>query len=449
MSDYLQNPYLKQVLSTLNIPVPSPEVLVRNKSAIQYDELREKVAVVGTVNEKDEWYKALNQLLSDKVKLEYYAETMNILILDATGAQSIADLEKIYSFANANIKKIKRNGRILVLSTISTKAKDEALIASKALVGFVKSLAKEVGGKGIIVNGLRLPSISELNKNSSLDQIWPLIHFFISDRGVFITGQTLNADSGYKSAAYKNSGNLKGKWAMVTGAARGIGADTARALAQEGAKVIVLDIPPAKDALEEVAKEIGGVALTVDITSPEAEADVIQLLKENNAQLDILVNNAGIIKDKTLAKMTPDQWRAVLNVNLISVKRFTDALLKEGLADNSAIIGLSSIAGIAGNMGQTNYSTSKAGLIVYLQQVAEENSKRGITANAVAPGFIETQMTENLPFFVKEGGRRLSALKQGGLPIDIAQAITYLAGPGGRFVTGQVLRVCGGSFLGA
>lgn len=449
MSDYLQNPYLKQVLSTLNIPVPSPEILTRNQSPIQYDELKDKITVIGTVSENGEWYKALNQTLVSKVRLEYYAESIHVLILDATGAESIDDLEKIYAFANANIRKVKKNGRILVLSTAAENASPEAQIASKGLVGFVKSLAKEVGGKGVIVNGLRLPSVAELNNNGSVDQIFPLIHFFISDRSVFVTGQTLDANSGIAGVEYKNAGNLTGKWALVTGAARGIGADTAKAIAQEGAKVIVLDVAQAAESLEAVAAEIGGIALPVDITSPEAEKEVRRLLKENNAQLDILINNAGIIRDKTLAKMTPAQWGAVLNVNLKSVIRFTDALLEEGLADNASIVGLSSIAGIAGNMGQTNYATSKAGLIVYAQQVAKKYADRGITSNCLAPGYIETPMTQDLPFFVKEGGRRLSALKQGGLPIDIAQAATFFAGPGGRFVTGQVLRVCGGSFLGA
>ena len=449
MSDYLQNPYLKQVLGKLNIPIPSPEILNRNDAAISYDELQDKVTVVGTVDENGEWYKALNDVLVSKTKLEYYSESINVLILDATGAETIDDLEKIYSFANANIGRVKRNGRVLVLSTAAAKASNEANIASKALVGFVKSLAKEVGGKGIIVNGLRLPSVPEVKKAGNIENVWPLIHFFISDRSVFITGQNLVADSGIQTVDYSNSGNLSGKWALVTGAARGIGADTARALAREGAKVIVLDIPQAEESLKEVAEEIGGVALAADITKEQAENDTRALLKKHKAQLDILVNNAGIIKDKTLKNMTPAMWNAVLNVNLKSVMRFTNALLEDGLADNASIIGLSSIAGIAGNMGQTNYSTSKAGLIVYTQQIAAENAKRGITANCVAPGFIETQMTANLPFFVKEGGRRLSALKQGGLPIDIAEAITFYAGPGGRFVSGQVLRVCGGSFLGA
>jgi 3-oxoacyl-[acyl-carrier protein] reductase len=242
---------------------------------------------------------------------------------------------------------------------------------------------------------------------------------------------------------------LSGKVALVTGAARGIGAETATYLAREGAKVILLDVPSAKEPLEALAKELNGWALPLDITNEAAASTVQKLLKDNQVKLDILVNNAGVIRDKTLAKMTPDQWRLVLNVNLKSVMRFTDALLVDGLADNASIVGLSSISGIAGNAGQTNYSASKSGLITYLKEIAAANHFRGITANAIAPGFIETQMTENLPFFVKEGGRRLSALKQGGLPADIAEAIVFLSGNGGKYISGQVLRVCGGSFLGA
>ncbi len=449
MSDYLQNPYLRQVLATLKIPIPSPEVLNRNTEAINYDELKDKVTVIGTVDEKGEWYKALNEVLVSKTRLEYYAKSMNVLILDATGAETLDDLENIYSFASSNIRKVKKSGKVLVLSTASKKASDEAEVAAKSLVGFVKSLAKEIGGKGISVNGLRLPSVAELKKSGKIDDLWSLIHFFISDRGPFVTAQTLVADSGIKTVSYSKSKNLEGKWALVTGAARGIGADTARAIAQEGAKVIVLDVVQAADSLNEVANEIGGIALPIDITSADAEEETRRILRENNAQLDILVNNAGIIRDKTLANMTPQMWNLVMNVNLKSVIRYTNALLEDGLADGASIIGLSSIAGIAGNVGQTNYSTTKAGLIIYLQQIAGQNAKRGITANAIAPGYIETPMTENLPFFIKEGGRRLSALKQGGFPTDIAQAITFLVGPGGRYVSGQVLRVCGGSFLGA
>lgn len=445
-NDYLQNPVLKQVFKTLGIPVPSPELLVRADKGTDYNELSSKVAVISSTNEQSEWFKLLQSVMGKRVQLEYYANEMDIMILDATAASAIDDIEKTYSFGNANIRKIRKNGKILVLASGASELNSEAKVVSKSLDGFVKSLAKEMGGKGVTVNLLRLPELSTL-KNP--ENIWPLFHFFISSRSAFITGQVLDATAQPKHASFSDSQNLAGKWAVVTGAARGIGADTAKALAAEGAKVIVLDVAPAAENLQQVADEISGVALPVDITSVEAEEVVRKVLKEHNATLDILVNNAGIIRDKTLAKMTPDQWRAVLNVNLKSVIRFTDALLADGLADNAAIIGLSSIAGIAGNMGQTNYAASKAGLIAYLREITAKNADRGITANAIAPGFIETPMTENLPFFVKEGGRRLSALKQGGLPTDIAQAVAFLSGPGGKYLSGQVLRVCGGSFLGA
>jgi 3-oxoacyl-[acyl-carrier protein] reductase len=445
-NDYLQNPVLKQVFKTLGIPVPSPELLQRADKATDYNELASKTAVLSSTSEDSEWFKVLQATMSKRIHLEYYATETDVLILDATAAERIEDLEKTYSFGNANIKRVRKNGKILVLASGAKSLSPEAKVVSKGLDGFVKSLAKEMGGKGVTVNLLRLPESSAFSIPAD---IWPLIHFFISSRSAFITGQVLDAGATGMNTAFSDVANLDGKWAVVTGAARGIGADTARALAAEGAKVILLDVPPAAESLQQVAAEIGGVALPVDITSSEAEAAVQKVLKEHHAQLDILVNNAGIIRDKTLAKMTPDQWRAVLNVNLQSVIRFTEALLQDGLADGAAIIGLSSIAGIAGNMGQTNYAASKAGLIAYLREIKEAHAHRGITANAIAPGFIETPMTENLPFFVKEGGRRLSALKQGGLPVDIAQAVAFLAGPGGRYLSGQVLRVCGGSFLGA
>ena len=450
MSDYLQNPFLKQILKRLDLPLPNPEVLIRAEGATDYNELKQKVATLSTTYEHSDWYRGLSQSLNNRLMLEFFPNEMDIMILDATSIQFIDDLEKLYSFTNANIRKIRSNGKILVLASSMPDATTESKVAARALDGFVKSLAKETGGKGITVNLLRLPAAHFLfHGHDAADAVWPLIHFFISQRSVFITGQIMECQPLVKAESFTDSGVLNGKWALVTGAARGIGADTAKALAADGAKVIVLDVVQAAESLSEVAESIGGIALPVDITSPDAEAKVQELLKREKASLNILVNNAGIIRDKTIAKMTPDQWRAVLNVNLKSVMRFTNALLQDGLSDGASVIGLSSIAGIAGNMGQTNYAASKAGMIAFTKELAISQHYRGITSNAIAPGFIETKMTEDLPFFVKEGGRRLSALKQGGVPADIAQAIAFLAGPGGKYLTGQVLRVCGGSFLGA
>jgi len=166
--------------------------------------------------------------------------------------------------------------------------------------------------------------------------------------------------------------------------------------------------------------------------------------------IDIVVHNAGITRDKTLANMTPEFWDAVLAVNLNAPQVLTQALLDSGtLQDNGRVILLASISGIAGNRGQTNYAASKAGLIGLAQAWAPLLGERGISINAVAPGFIETQMTAHIPFALREAGRRMSSLGQGGLPQDVAEAVAWLAQPGSGAVSGQALRVCGQSVLGA
>jgi len=166
--------------------------------------------------------------------------------------------------------------------------------------------------------------------------------------------------------------------------------------------------------------------------------------------VDIVVHNAGITRDKTLANMTPEFWDAVLAVNLNAPQVLTKALLDSGtLRDNGRVVLLASISGIAGNRGQTNYAASKAGLIGLAQAWAPTLQARGISINAVAPGFIETRMTADIPFALREAGRRMSSLGQGGLPQDVAEAVAWLAQPGTGAVTGQALRVCGQSLLGA
>jgi 3-oxoacyl-[acyl-carrier protein] reductase len=164
--------------------------------------------------------------------------------------------------------------------------------------------------------------------------------------------------------------------------------------------------------------------------------------------VDIVVNNAGITRDKTLARMKPEQWDSVLGINLSAVIR-TTAALEPILRDNGRIVCLSSIAGLAGNVGQTAYAASKAGIVGFVRATAERLADRGATSNAIAPGFIETRMTAAVPIAIREVARRLSALGQGGLPEDVAQAIVFLASPGAQGITGRTLRVCGGAFVGA
>jgi 3-oxoacyl-[acyl-carrier protein] reductase len=240
---------------------------------------------------------------------------------------------------------------------------------------------------------------------------------------------------------------LAGRTAAVTGAARGIGAATARLLAAEGAYVLCLDRPADDGPTSQLAREIGGTAVLVDITAADAPAQIAEAVKAAGG-VDIVVHNAGITRDKTLARMSEEQWDQALAVNLGAVVKINDALDKQ-IRQGGRIITLSSVAGIAGNVGQTNYSASKAGLIAYVKALSERLAGRGITVNAIAPGFIETRLTAAIPMAIREAGRRLSALGQGGLPEDVGNAITFLASPGAQGITGSVLRVCGGALIGA
>ncbi|NUS12321.1 MAG: SDR family oxidoreductase, partial [Streptomyces sp.] len=205
----------------------------------------------------------------------------------------------------------------------------------------------------------------------------------------------------------------------------------------------------AGDALAQVAARLGGRALTLDITAPDAGERIAAALPGG---LDALIHNAGITRDRRLANMAADRWDAVIDVNLGSVLRTTAALLKSGtLNDHARIVGTASIAGIAGNVGQTNYAASKAGIIGWVRALAADGELhgRGITANAVAPGFIETAMTAAVPLVIREAGRRMNSLGQGGSPADVAETVAWLAAPASGGVNGQVVRVCGQSLLGA
>jgi 3-oxoacyl-[acyl-carrier protein] reductase len=282
------------------------------------------------------------------------------------------------------------------------------------------------------------------------------LRFFLSPRSAYVSGQVVRIAAGAGGAGADASEAppfdwaqpLAGKRAVVTGAARGIGAAIAGALAAEGAHVTGIDIPSAREALEATIRQLSGTALAFDIAAPEAPAQIAAALDELGA--DIVVHNAGITKDKTIARMSEAAWHSVIDINLSAQERIDDALLAAGtLRDGGHIVCVSSISGIAGNMGQTNYAASKAGVIGRVQGMAPQLRERRITINAVAPGFIETQMTAKIPLAIREAGRRMNSMSQGGQPVDVAQTIAWLAHPGCAGVTGQVVRVCGQSLLGA
>ena len=242
---------------------------------------------------------------------------------------------------------------------------------------------------------------------------------------------------------------LAGKKVLVTGASRGIGAAIAEVMARDGAQVICLDVPQAQAGLDEVAKKIGGTSLALDIGAPEAPQKLVDAAKAQGGW-DVIVHNAGITRDKTIANMKPEIWQLVVNVNLSTQERINEAMVESGaLKSGGRIVCVSSISGIAGNMGQTNYAVSKAGVIGMVESTAPLFAKHGITINAVAPGFIETQMTAAIPFAIREAGRRMNSMSQGGLPVDVAEAIGWFASPASSGITGNVVRVCGQSLIGA
>jgi 3-oxoacyl-[acyl-carrier protein] reductase len=280
--------------------------------------------------------------------------------------------------------------------------------------------------------------------------------FLLSPKSAYVSGQVIRVGAHGKQdvpAVTDWEKPLAGKVALVTGASRGIGEAIARVLHRDGATVVGVDVPQAASELQGLMNELDGDWLTVDITAKDAPQRIAHHLKEKHRGVDVVVHNAGITRDRKLANMAPsdrgDRWTQVIDVNLSAPERITRELLDQLVINKGgSVIGVASIAGIAGNVGQTNYAASKAGVIGLVDALADELDD-DITINAVAPGFIITQMTAAVPFATREVGQRLNAMAQGGLPVDVAETIAWYANPASRAVNGNVVRVCGQMMLGA
>jgi 3-oxoacyl-[acyl-carrier protein] reductase len=246
---------------------------------------------------------------------------------------------------------------------------------------------------------------------------------------------------------------LAGKVIVVTGAARGIGAQIATVAARDGALVVCVDVPAAGEPLAALANQLQGSALQLDITSPDAGERIAAHVASRHSRASIhgMVHNAGITRDKLLVNTDAKRWAQVLEVNLAAQLRMNPVLLDGrpgGIANDGRIVSIASTSGIAGNKGQANYAASKAGVIGLVRALAPELAGRGITVNAVAPGFIETEMTARIPFVQREVFRRANSLSQGGRSVDVAETIGYFLDPASGGVTGQVIRVCGQNLVG-
>ena len=373
------------------------------------------------------------------------AEKLGAIILVLDDLEHPADLEKPVLAAAGSLRDLRAGGRIITLSRPAVEASSPAEAAARQGVdGFLRSLAKELRA-GATGNGVLLAGGTTSTSPSTLGAI----RFFLSGRSAFVDGQFLTVSTEDGGLPADPERPLAGKVAVVTGAARGIGAQIARTLHRDGATLVLVDIPAAGDQLATVANEVRATALQLDITGADAGQRIIDHAVQRHGRLDIVVHNAGVTRDKLLANMSPDRWESVLAVNIASQLAINEALLTSGdFTDAPRIVSLASTSGIAGNRGQSNYAASKGGVIGMVRATAPLLETFGGTANAVAPGFIETEMTARIPAVTRQVARRLNSLQQGGQPVDVAETVAFLASPAAGGIVGRVLRVCGQNLVG-
>jgi 3-oxoacyl-[acyl-carrier protein] reductase len=376
-----------------------------------------------------------------------WADRFGGLVFDATGITGPEGLRGLYEFFTPLLRNLGHSARVVVVGTTpDAAASPHERIAQRALEGFTRSLGKELRNGSTVALVYLSPDAKPAATGCE-----STLRFILSGRSAYVDGQVFYVGEADSTPPADWERPLDGKVAIVTGAARGIGATIAEVFARDGARVVAIDVESSAEALAETASHVGGTALWLDVTAEDAVDKITEHLREHHGgHADILVNNAGITRDKLLANMDDARWDSVLAVNLLAPLRLTEGLVGNGsIGEGGRIVGLSSMAGIAGNRGQTNYATTKAGMIGLTQALAPELYGKGITINAVAPGFIETKMTAAIPLATREVGRRLNSLLQGGQPVDVAETIAYFASPASNAVTGNVIRVCGQAMLGA
>ena len=419
------NPTWLKLMRALGAPIPEAPLLQRASGAWRDDELQ------------DVHYTYLGQgsfidLALPGIRSAAEGQRQGIVV-DATGWTDLRALDELLAMLQPRIAQLKANDRIVLLSHATSGVDWQRATIAEALTGFCKSLAKELGSKGVTVNQLQVVTRGD-------EAALPWLAFLLSKRSAFITGQSIAVNIPRRHIGLKPAA-LHDKVVAITGAAQGIGLAIATQFAAEGAKVIGID-RPGNPALESAMAALNGRALALDITAADAPQRIRDLTSEMGG-LDILVNNAGITRDKRFKNMPADYWQSALNVNLHAPYHLAETLAQNGLNDEGRIIFLSSISGIAGNAGQSNYALAKSALIGLTHALAPAMQNRRITVNAVAPGFIETPMTAAIPFMIREVARRFNALAQGGLPQDVAELVTFLARPEAGGVSGETIRVCG------
>lgn len=388
------------------------------------------------------------------------ADRVGAVVVDWSEVQDPTDLAEGAMALSGVMRKLTPGGRVITLSRAAVgvaAGASSALIdvenmpspaanaARQGAVGILRSLAQEMRG-GATANGIVLAD-GVTAKDPSVSGA---LRFFLSGRSAFVNGQFLTVTGSQGDANGEWNRLLEGKVAVVTGAARGIGAQVATTLKECGAHVIVVDVPAAGEPLTQLANSLHGIALQLDVTDPQAGQKILDTAVNRYGTLDLVVHNAGITRDKMLANMDQAKWDSVIAVNIESQLRITQTLLdSSGLGKTPRIVCLASTSGVGGNRGQTNYAASKAGVIGAVAATAPLLAQRGGSINAVAPGFIESDMTAKMPAARRQIARRLNSLQQGGTPEDVAQTIAFLLSDQAGGINGQTLRVCGQNIVGA
>jgi len=356
-----------------------------------------------------------------------------------------ADLGPILLPLGRAMRSLAPGSRVVTLSRPTTGADPAQDAARGGVEGFLRSLAHEMRGGGT-ANGIQVADGVGLDAPAVVGAL----RFLLSARSAFVAGQLVTVTTAEGTATEDRGAPFADRTVLVTGAARGIGAAIARTFAADGARLVLLDVPGAGTELARLANELHATPVQLDVTAEGAGRRLVDFLRERSLALDAIVLNAGITRDKMFANMTPAHWDPVLAVNITSQITLTEALIAAGdvLGAAPRVVSLASTSGVAGNKGQTNYAASKAGVIAFVGALAEQLAPLGGTANAVAPGFIETEMTERMPPLNREVARRVNSLQQGGLPVDVAETIAFLASDEAGGLRGETLRVCGQNIVG-
>ena len=334
------------------------------------------------------------------------------------------------------LRGVAKHGRIIVV----VRASGPTLVTD-AVHGFVRSLGRETGRSAVTVHAIVAPTPHAAA---------PVVVFLASERAAFSSGQTLMLRAGDGPSMAPAHPEV----AVVTGAARGIGAAIARCLTDAGYRVMVADVASQTDAAQRLVDALGGEAAGMmfqpcDVRDPAAVSAMLEKARTLSPVgcIDVLVNNAGITRDRTFGRMSDAEWSDVLDVNLASLVNVTRAALSR-MSDGARVVNVSSVTGLAGNFGQTNYAMAKGGVIGFTRALAAEVEPRKIAVTAVAPGLIETAMTAKIPLINREIAKQMTSLAQAGQPEDVAMAVEFLARREAWSLRGQTIRVDGGMFFG-